>query len=404
MSWADPSGKLWLFGGQGPDATGFFSVLNDLWTFDPASSQWTWVSGSREGYQSGSYGTKGVAAATNVPGARYMAVTWIDSGGRLWLFGGVGIAESAEEGGELNDLWRFDPATSLWTWVAGSRGVLQQAVYGIKGVADPANVPGARSEAVSWIDPQDRLWLFGGRGYNAVEPMNVDLNDLWRFDPATLEWIWLSGNEEGNALGVYGTKGQSDPANVPGGRGGSVSWIDSQGKLWLLGGSGWGTSYEDNIILLNDLWRFDSATLEWTWVHGGNSGEQPGVYGTKGLAALTNTPGSRTLSVSWRDPQGKLWLFGGSGFNAAGQWSDLNDLWRFDPETLEWAWISGSEIGDQIGLYGEKGTPAPANVPGPHTSAVSWCCPHGRLWLFGGHGLDAAGDYGNLNDLWRYTR
>ena len=34
------------------------------------------------------YGTKGVPAAGNVPGARDYAVAWADSSGNLWLFGG----------------------------------------------------------------------------------------------------------------------------------------------------------------------------------------------------------------------------------------------------------------------------------------------------------------------------
>ena len=39
---------------------------------------------------SGIYGTQGTASASNVPGARYAASSWIDSSGNLWLFGGVG--------------------------------------------------------------------------------------------------------------------------------------------------------------------------------------------------------------------------------------------------------------------------------------------------------------------------
>jgi len=403
-SWSGADGNLWIFGGIGRDAGDFLETeLNDLWKYDPASDRWTWVSGSSYGGQPGSYGTKGVAASTNVPGSRYGAVTWTDPGGRLWLFGGVGIAVE-EESGELNDLWRFDPATFLWTWISGGDHLYQLGVYGTKGVAAPDNVPGARSGAVSWGDPQGGLWLFGGAGFNGAEPANVELNDVWRFDPATLEWTWISGSEEGDALGVYGTKGQGDPANVPGGRNASVSWVDAQGKLWLFGGLGWGTSYEDNVVLLNDLWRFDPATLVWTWVHGEDSGGQAGVYGTKGLASSSNTPGSRYTTVSWRDPQGQFWLFGGIGFNSAGYESDLNDLWRFDPATLEWAWISGSDIGGQAGVYGQKRTAAVTNVPGAHRASVSCVGSQGKLWLFGGAGFDAAGDWGLLNDLWRYTR
>jgi len=138
--------------------------------------------------------------------------------------------------------------------MSGSESCRQVGVYGTKGIAAPANVPGSRCAAVTWTDPGGRPWLVGGVGM-AVEGEAGELNDLWHFDPATNQWTWISGSEEGDALGVYGTKGQGDPDNVPGGRNVSVSWIDSQGRLWLFGGSGWGTSFEDNIVLLNDLWR-----------------------------------------------------------------------------------------------------------------------------------------------------
>ena len=60
--------------------------LNDLWKFD--GKYWTWISGSNDTDQDGNYGQKGVAAATNIPGARVGAVSWIDIINNLWLFGG----------------------------------------------------------------------------------------------------------------------------------------------------------------------------------------------------------------------------------------------------------------------------------------------------------------------------
>jgi hypothetical protein len=70
--------------------------LNDLWKFD--GTQWTWVSGSSLAGQNGVYGTKGVAAASNVVGARQNAISWIDSSNNLWLFGGEGYAASGSFG------------------------------------------------------------------------------------------------------------------------------------------------------------------------------------------------------------------------------------------------------------------------------------------------------------------
>jgi hypothetical protein len=56
----------------------------------------------------GVYGTQGVSAAANVPGARVLAVSWTDASGNLWLFGGDGYGANGTSG-NLNDLWRYQP-------------------------------------------------------------------------------------------------------------------------------------------------------------------------------------------------------------------------------------------------------------------------------------------------------
>ncbi|HUD23660.1 MAG TPA: kelch repeat-containing protein, partial [Acidobacteriaceae bacterium] len=110
VSWTDGSGNLWLFGGNGYDSTNSGSLLlNDLWEFSPTTKEWTWVSGSNTGTSDNSahgtpgvYGTLGVASATNVPGERDAPVSWTDSSGNLWLFGGAGYDSTGTQGG-LND-------------------------------------------------------------------------------------------------------------------------------------------------------------------------------------------------------------------------------------------------------------------------------------------------------------
>ncbi len=46
---------------------------------------WTWMGGSYLTGAAGVYGTKGTASAANVPGSRYIAVSWTDSNGNLWM-------------------------------------------------------------------------------------------------------------------------------------------------------------------------------------------------------------------------------------------------------------------------------------------------------------------------------
>jgi len=391
VSWLDSSGKLWLFGGSGYDADSF-TTLNDLWKYDSTSNQWTWVSGSnRFGGQYGIYGTKGISDAANVPGGRQQAVSWSDSSGKLWLFGGLGV-DGEGHWGYLNDLWRFDTASNEWTWISGSNIFWQAGTYGTKGLASPENVPGSRDGAISWIDSRGKLLLFGGYGVDSTGESG-GLNDLWKFDPMTLEWTWVSGSDIRGQKPVYGTKGLASPENDPGVRGLVASWIDSSDNLWLFGGGE-----------MNDLWKFDSSTLEWTWASGSNIPGQFGNYGVKGQAAPENIPGSRGSLVSWIDSGGNLWLFGGIGRYPPAGFGVLNDLWKFNPATLEWTWMSGSSTGGEPGSYGTIGEPHFMNVPGARKEAVSWTSPQGEFWLFGGEGYDSIGQSGKLDDLWRYIR
>jgi len=184
VSWIDGSGNLWLFGGEIFDSAGNGASLNDLWEFNPTSETWTWMSGADTVNQSGVYGTQGVAAAANVPGAREGAVSWTDGSGNFWLFGGWGLG-SAGNGGNLNDLWEFDPTSNAWTWMSGSSTANTTGVYGTQGVPAAANVPGARAGAVSWIDPSGNLWLFGGYVFDLTAAGVEYLNDLWRYQPET---------------------------------------------------------------------------------------------------------------------------------------------------------------------------------------------------------------------------
>jgi hypothetical protein len=113
--WTDASGNFWMFGGEVLDVSAhIYHRVNDLWKYSPTSAQWTWVAGSSTVDATGVYGTQGVAAATNVPGARASISTWKDANGNVWLFGGdqfpsggYQISDTTDTRVEMNDLWMF---------------------------------------------------------------------------------------------------------------------------------------------------------------------------------------------------------------------------------------------------------------------------------------------------------
>jgi hypothetical protein len=65
--------------------------MNDLWIYD--GGNWALMSGSSSSNPVGSYGEKGVASPSNIPGGRYAAAGWRDNDGNFWIFGGIGHAD-----------------------------------------------------------------------------------------------------------------------------------------------------------------------------------------------------------------------------------------------------------------------------------------------------------------------
>lgn len=376
--WTDNNGNLWLFGGHGYDAAGDNGVLNDLWEFNPSTSEWTWMSGSSTvgnscfAYDIGEtvcalpavYGTQGTPAAGNTPGSREAATTWTDNQGNFWLFGGWSYDVAVGVQYYFNELWEYNPSTSQWAWMGGSStrdgsaclwnlNLLyltcgEPGVSGEIGVADPGNVPGGRAGSAAWTDSQGNLWLFSGSGFDAGGYFG-DPNDMWEFNLSADQWIWMGGNDlilpspceayDCSGPTVYGTLGTPGAGNIPQGRDHAVGWTDTSGNLWLFGGGG-GQVPDDAVDEgLNDLWEFNPSTKEWALM-GGNieaicgffcTGNLGAVYGELGVPAPGNNPGTRFAAAGWTDSKGNFWLFGGLPQPAEEAPIFDNDLWVYQP-------------------------------------------------------------------------
>jgi hypothetical protein len=92
-----------------------------------------------------------------------------------------------------------------------------------------------------------------------------------------------------------------------------------------------------------------------------------GIYGTLGEGTTSTMPGGRQEGTSWVDEVGRLWLFGGFGYDRSSSYlgsfsfsfcffflnriSDgigrctglLGDLWMYDIEENTWTWMHGSQ-------------------------------------------------------------
>ncbi len=402
-------------------ATGAFNIGPN------SSAEWTWMGGSStvptcssagSCGQPGWYGTLRTPAATNFPEGRWGAVSWTDTNGNLWLFGGVGVQ------GSLNDLWKYNPSTSKWAWMAGNSSLAyspmtgsgQPGVYGTQGTPAPDNQPGSRIFAVGWADNKGNLWLFGGWGFDANGDVG-HLDDLWKFDTSTNDWTWVGGSntlpcynaaadECWGQSGVYGTLGTAAAGNIPGARAESTSWTDRNGNFWIYGGLG--RDARGIECYLNDIWEYVPSENQWAWWGGNKSCPNadisgwPGVYGSLGVPAAGNNPWSLYFASGWTDSSGNLWLFGGKGVDEDSISYYMNDLWQFYPSTGQWAWTNANSGGS--GIYGSLGNWSPANIPTRRFAPASWTDRDGNFWLLGGSGeaSNSLSPLGMLNDLWEF--
>ena len=391
-----PTGQTCSFPDGNTTSTGTIGPTNQVQlrvTCNASLIPWTYVGGPKTLNEVPVYGIRGTPAAGNTPGGRQPGAYARDAAGNLWLFGGV------DANGHLNDLWRYDVASGMWTWVSGPTTRNVSGTFGTLLTPSASNLPGARASSVAWIDGNGNFWLFGGYGYASIPGALGFLNDLWMYNVAGDTWTWMGGGNtiDLGTLGTYGTTPST--SNIPGGRMNATVVKDANGDVWYFGGNGAGAT--NSVGLMNDLWKFTPSTRVWNWMSGADQPIQTRVQGTIGVPSAANYPNARDNLAAWTDTSGNFWMFGGNagvGFE--------NDLWRYDPGTDMWTWIGGTDrtnpsVAQPRGTYNPPGTAG--NYPTSRTLASSWTDASGNFWLFGGYGQSADSGTGGINDLWKYS-
>ncbi len=364
--------------------------LATLPSFAQPMGEWTWMNGSSTNNVA-VWGTQGVFAPGNYPPGVYEGCQMTDLQGNFWMYGGL----DSTCGGQYADMWEFKPSINQWAWMHGP-GVSQiNPVYGVMGVPSPLNNPGSRAYGVSaWTDNNGDLWLFGGwnNGWGGI------FADLWRYTIATNEWTWMKGPQgPTNNLGFYGTQGIPGPAVHPSARcETTANWVDANNCLWIFGGETFGGCY-------NDMWRYNISTNQWTWMHGPNTYGGAGTWGTKGVPNINNIPSGRMVYARWKDHLGNFWLFGGMDGDSLSP-ALYNDMWRFNPNTLMWTWMSGTNnINDPGFCFGPCITSTFNRPSGrfENRACTQRGCNSEHFEFFGGGG--DLGATSNMDDLWDYS-
>jgi len=291
-----------------------------------------------------------------------------------------------------------------WTWMKGPNTPNSNGVFGIKGVPDTANYPPALYEACSWTDTAGNFWLFGGFevGFSGVG--GSVYNTLWKFSPQNNTWTWINGSSNPNDIGEYGIKGVPTSSNCPPSTGwGMMNWIDKNNNLWFYGG----VNIIDLQSISGNLWKYNIANNEWTWMSGfGNIANIPN-FGTKGISSVNNCPPSiHENNCTWIDNDNdNLWFYGGLGGGESFSDNYYNDLWRYNISNNEWTWIYGNATTNIPPNFGLKGISDILNNPGGRASYSAFKDQNNDLCFFG-----SGNNFFNnnsfvvlLNDIWKYS-
>eukprot|EP01122_Echinamoeba_exundans_P009430 TRINITY_DN3337_c0_g1_i1.p1 TRINITY_DN3337_c0_g1~~TRINITY_DN3337_c0_g1_i1.p1 ORF type:complete len:831 (+),score=17.29 TRINITY_DN3337_c0_g1_i1:222-2714(+) len=246
---------LYLFAGFGFGAQSAANAryLNDLWRYNVSDGRWTWLSGLQTVDSYGVYGT----GASFFPGGREAPATWfVESRREFWIFGGSGYGYTNTSGiGDLNDVWKLNLTSLTWSFKAGYNISGAQCVNTTYRIASASNNPGARSDAVSWLDEaRDEAWIGFGNGLDC-SGLRGYLNDIWRISLVNSSWAFMSGSSQRGQPSSFGPLGQEGSAYFPGSRYATVSWHSPSSRhLYAHGGS-------SSAGLVSDVWRFSLATI-----------------------------------------------------------------------------------------------------------------------------------------------
>ena len=224
--------QKWEFGGI--DADGFTNNAM-LRAANLNANTFTRVAGSPNREDPGSYNGQGNAGT---PAARAYAAYWRDASGNFWIFGGSNPTQ-----GKFNDLWRFNPTTSVFTLIKGT-AASNTASYGTINTSTASNFPPARELAAAVVGSDGKFYIFGGANGTSY------YNDLWQYDPTTNKWTWLKGSNTPNAFATE-YNGANSPTATPGATKGAMAWRVNT-TMWIYGGEGYVAS--GSVGRLADLW------------------------------------------------------------------------------------------------------------------------------------------------------
>jgi hypothetical protein len=285
--------------------------------------------------------------------------------GILVLFGGQFLSES------LGDLWHYSISHKQWARL------------------DVVNGPSPRHSFVFTEVNSTHALLFSGT--NADEPIqpegdgipgtNAANNELWLYNLLDNSWRLMRG--AGNdAVGNISSVGAFDPLNEPGARFGA-SGDYTHGLFWMFGGQSANQNNGGLFYRQNDLWSYDIARNQWSFVQGDESYEQANYQAYTADPVLyvlhdyesAHAGGLFYHTLMASDRTNELWIVGGLQPNGAA----TTNIWRYSVANKTWAYTQS---------FTEDNVQEPNKILFP-----SWYSPHPPVAYGSTLVLDSAGDF-----------
>lgn len=288
-------------------------------------------------------------------------------------------------------------------------------VHGASMVFNPGYMPAAKEHCGGGIKSNNEIWIFGGVT-NTIGPYDPNGSDMWVYNISLGQWAWV---DDKGVVPNYTDFGIESSTAHPGKRRRAATAMDASGNLWLFGGEGNSVLPTGSSISYNDVWKFNTVTLKWTWVAG------PSGQGNLGSSTQ---PQARHRVRGWFDNAGDFWIFGGcygqvidprTGVEI--DWSDptawvyeinvgFNDLWKFNVTTKVWSCESGTpnagrSISSPSGSYPSSvGMSSTSYLPRARADYGYWKDNSDNFWFYGGYTGEAhAGGVQSNCDMWKYT-
>lgn len=183
ISWIDGD-RIYMYCGYGYSSYSDLTIGGDIptgaiasmWVYDISQNQWACLYQEAINDPDWNYPNYGLLGQSGVgihPGKRMSTAITFSENNKLFMYGGSGAY-----GGHMNDIWQYDIATGLWSWVGGS------PTWSDDGIDIMPNMPNIDVDSLRPYSYGKIGFLWNGYMYAFSNAANglITGNQVWRYN------------------------------------------------------------------------------------------------------------------------------------------------------------------------------------------------------------------------------